>query len=162
MGSFDKRSLRDAFTTHLRAEVERGTRRALDAAQAATHEDNKPEGDKDMRSTEASYVARGQAARVHVLESARAKLSVVPLRDFAPGDEIAVGALVDVEHRGARTTYYVVPAAGGIRLDIAGREFHTLATTSPLGKAMLGLQEGDLAEVETPQGLRSYVIGHVR
>ena len=44
--------------------------RAVDAAEGATHEENRAEGDKDMRSTEASYVARGHAERTVQLEQA--------------------------------------------------------------------------------------------
>src|SRR5258706_11696364 len=148
----DKRQVVDALRAHLQAEIDRSTRRAVEAAEAVTHEDNRPEGDKDMRSTEASYVARGQAARVHELESARAKLHTMPLRDFGAGDEIAAGALVEVEHRGARTLYLLVPAAGGVRLEVGGREVHTPPTTSPLGFAIPRLGEGDEAGIETPPG----------
>jgi hypothetical protein len=35
--------------------------------EGVTHEDARSEGDKDMRATEASYVARGQAMRVEQL-----------------------------------------------------------------------------------------------
>ena len=34
----------------------------------------------------------------------------------------------------------------------------TLATTSPLGRALLGSSEGDTAEVVTPQGTKSYEV----
>ena len=70
MAAIDKRSVLAALKKALEEELERFTRRALDAAEAATHEENKPEGDKDMRSTEASYIARGQAERAKEIEAA--------------------------------------------------------------------------------------------
>ena len=56
-----KRALVDKLIASIKEEIERATKAARDAAEGATHVDNKPEGDKDMRSTEASYIARGQA-----------------------------------------------------------------------------------------------------
>jgi transcription elongation GreA/GreB family factor len=153
-----------ALRAELQAELDRFTRRALDAALAATHEENRAEGDKDMRSTEASYVARGQAERVREIESAIARLASMELRSFGEGAPIAVGALVDVQQGGARakTTYFVVPVAGGMKLHAGGADVLTLATTSPLGGALLGLSEGDEAEVSTPQGTKTYAILSVR
>jgi transcription elongation GreA/GreB family factor len=139
----DKRALHEALRAQLAAELERATRHALDAADATTHEENRAESDKDMRSTEASYVARGQALRARELATALKRLEQMPLRDFGPGDRIEASALVVVEDDGRRATYFVVPAGGGQRLGTV----HTLATTSPLGAALLGLGAGDEAEV---------------
>ena len=171
-GTPDKRALLEALRTELSSELERGTRRAHEAAEAATHEENRPEGDKDMRSTEASYVARGIAERVRELEQSLAKLASVTLRDFGEGDAISVSALVDVEHEAppsarlhgkkSHTTYFLVPAGGGVRLHVDGEEVLTLATTSPLGAALLGLSPGDEAEVSTPHGTKSYDVVGVR
>jgi transcription elongation GreA/GreB family factor len=161
-GKIDKRALLAALREELQAELARSTQRALDAAEAATHEENRAEGDKDMRSTEASYVARGQAERVREIEHALAKLGAMGVRDFADGDAIEASAIVEVEHeipKKTRTTYFLVTAGGGVRLKTpSGGELLTLATTSPLGAALLGLTAGDEAEVSTPQGTKSHTI----
>jgi len=155
-----------AIFTQLRAElaeaVVRATRQAKDAAEGATHEDSKPEGDKDMRSTEASYIARGQAARVAEIEEALARLDAMPLKTFVDGARIEVSAIVDVEHDGKASTYFLVPAAGGRVVEAEGLSVQTLATTSPLGRALLGLEEGDDVEVTTPQGVREHSVTRVR
>lgn len=169
----DKRAVLAALRAELQRELDRFTRRALDAAQAATHEENRAEGDKDMRSTEASYVARGQAERVREIEASLARLASMELRDFDEGDAIAIGAMVDVRHVGARgsatTTYFVVPVAGGVKVRVGhgppsagATDVLTVATSSPLGKALIGLSEGDEAEVTTPQGTKTYAICVVR
>ncbi|WP_394828434.1 GreA/GreB family elongation factor [Pendulispora albinea] len=144
--------LLDSLRAELTRELESSRRRAHDAAVAATHEENRPENDKDMRSTEASYVARGQAERVREVEHALARLANMPVRDLEQGDAIVVSAIVKVRHDGSETTYFVVPAAGGVRLRDGDVEVQTLATSSPLGAALLGLSEGDEAEVSTPHG----------
>jgi transcription elongation GreA/GreB family factor len=158
----DKSALLSAFRQRLQAEVEASRRRALDAAEAVVHEDNRPENDKDMRSTEASYLARGQAERVHELESALAKVTAMPLRSFGPDDAIQLSALVDVRAGTVSSTYFLVPAAGGEALDLARSTVTTLATTSPLGRALLGLYAGDEAELNSPQGPRRLEILRVR
>ncbi len=134
------------------------TRLAKEAAQAAAHEENKPENDKDMRSTEASYVARGQAARARELERAHAMLGSLALRDFGEGDTIEAGALVELQQGATKSVCFLVPTSGGQRVKVDGVEVQTVTPTSPLGEALVGLEEGDEAEVTTPQGLKIYEI----
>jgi transcription elongation GreA/GreB family factor len=161
--SVDKQAVLEAVRAQLQEELDRFTRRALDAAEAATHEENKPEGDKDMRATEASYVARGQAERVHEIEQALALLASVQVRSFAEGDAIAATAVVEVSAGTTRAqTYFVLPVGGGVKVRVAGLDLLTIATSAPLGAALVGLSEGDEAEVRTPQGLRTYEIISVR
>jgi transcription elongation GreA/GreB family factor len=157
-----KRETVAALRARIEEEIAAATRAAKEAASAATHEENRPENDKDMRSTEASYVAKGQADRVRSLEHALAMLAAMEPREFAPGEPIAASALVEVTSRSGRATYLLVPAAGGVRADVGGTEVQTLTTSSPLGAALLGLSEGDEAEVETPQGGRTYTITRVQ
>ena len=164
-GKPDKHALLEALKDELSSEITRSTKRALEAAEAVGHEDNRAEGDKDMRSTEASYIARGQAERVHELERSLTKLGSMAVKDFAKGAAIEASAIVDLEHEGGpkkKTTYFVVPAGGGVRLRNDGVEILSLATTSPLGAAILGLAEGDEAEVDTAQGVKMYNVLSVR
>ena len=161
MAAIDKRALLAELREKVGSELARHTRRAKDAADAATHEENKPEGDKDMRSTEASYIARGQAERVREMETAMARLASMPIVEFGAGDRIGASAIVELRDAGRTTTYFLVTAAGGERLASAGIEISTLATTSPLGKALLGLVEGDDVELTTAQGERTFEVVRV-
>jgi transcription elongation GreA/GreB family factor len=147
MPDIDKQALFEAVKSHLEAELEKAQKRAKDAADGATHEENRAEGDKDMRATEASYVARGQAGRASEMEEALVRVSTLELLKFKPGARIAISALVELEHDGKRLHYFLVPAAGGERVQLSGTEVQTLTTQSPLGKALLGLCEGDEAEL---------------
>lgn len=147
----DKRVWLDAVRARLEDELARATRHAVDAAEAATHVENRAENDKDMRATETSYVARGQALRARELEGALAMLAVMPVRGFGPGDAIEASALVEVAEGGQRRRYLLVTAGGGQRLEGG---VLTLATQSPLGAALLGLRAGDEAEVASPHGAR--------
>jgi transcription elongation GreA/GreB family factor len=159
----DKRTLIAALRARLAEELATMKRLAVDAAEAATHEDNKPENDKDMRSTEASYVARGQAGRARDIERDLALLGAMEPREFAPGEAIAISALVELRQGGGATTVcLLVPAGGGQRVRLDGVEVQAVTSTSPLGAALLGLVEGDDAEVRTPQGTKLYEVARVR
>ncbi|RYE93180.1 MAG: hypothetical protein EOO75_04970 [Myxococcales bacterium] len=157
-----KQALLDALRARLGDEIATMRRLALDAAEAVGHEDNRPESDKDMRSTEASYIARGQAVRVLDLERDLNLLGAVSGRDLGPDDPITAGALVRVEQQGKPATYLLVPAAGGVRLSADGVDAQTLSIRSPLGAALIGLREGDEAELASPQGRRIVEIIEVR
>ena len=157
-----KQDIVAALRARIAEEIATMTRIAQEAAEAAAHEENKPENDKDMRSTEASYVARGQAGRARELERAHGLLGAMGLRDFGAGDGIAASALVELEHRGATMVCFLAPAAGGQRVKVEGVEVQVVTPNSPLGAALLGLLEGDDVEVRTPQGAKTYTIVQVR
>lgn len=135
---------------------------ALEAAAAVTHEDNKPENDKDMRSTEASYLARGQAERARELERSLALLGSIPVRTFSSGDKIAATALVELLQGTSKLVCFLLPVAGGQRIRTDETDVQVVTPTSPLGKALMGLSEGDDAEVSTPQGTKVYEITNMR
>lgn len=135
----DKRALIASLRAEITRDLDAALRRARDASDAATHEENRAESDKDMRATESSYIARGQSMRVHELETALSMLGAIPVRDFSGGEPIAVGALVTLSREGTTSIYLLVPAGGGVTLG----DVVTLATKSPLGAAMLRLTEGD-------------------
>jgi transcription elongation GreA/GreB family factor len=147
MAEIDKRVVLQSLKQRLELELERAHKRARAAAEGATHEENRAEGDKDMRATEASYVARGHSGRVAEMEEALARLNALELSSFSPGARIALSALVEVEHRGRRLHYFLLPSAGGERVQSGGAEVQALSTQSPLGAALLGLVEGDEAEL---------------
>ena len=157
-----KRAILEALLERLTLELERARAQALDAAEGATHEDNRAEGDKDMRSTEASYVARGQAQRAAQLEEAIARLAHLELTEFGAKDAIQSTALVELSQGKQRLYYFILPVAGGECISLGGVTVQTLTPTSPLGSALLGLAVGDEAEVESPQGVRVYEVVSAR
>jgi transcription elongation GreA/GreB family factor len=158
----DKQALLQAFGHAIEAELERAKERARDAAEGATHVENRAEGDKDMRATEASYVARGHSERVFQLEQELLRLNALEPRAFAPDEPIAPGALVCLEHDAKQAWYLLLPVAGGMRVSLGGQQFQALTSQSPLGSALLGLASEDEVEVQTPQGVRTSLIVAVR
>jgi len=165
MPDIDKKALLEALKQRLEAELARATKRAKDAADGATHEENRAEGDKDMRATEASYVARGQAGRASDIEESLVRVGALELLSFKPGARIAISALIELFHDDKSLHYFLVPAAGGERLSVGGVEVQTITPQSPLGRALLGQTEGDEAELPARQpgeGARVYEIVKVR
>src|SRR5580704_9858943 len=100
--------------------------------EGATHEEAKPENDKDTRALEQSYLARGQATRIEELRASIAGVTALPLRDF-DGRPAALGALVTVDEDGAESTLLLAPGGGGARL--AGGTVQVVTPASPLGRA---------------------------
>ncbi|MBI3203878.1 MAG: transcription elongation factor GreAB [Myxococcales bacterium] len=144
-----KRSLVAQLVSELKGELSTMQRAAQQAREAATHEEAKPENDKDTRALEASYLAGAQAARVRELEVAIKTVTTLPLLDFAGGKTIQASALVTLEDEdGEGTIFFFAPVGGGARLTAGGREILVLTPQSPRGQALLGARAGDVIEVK--------------
>ena len=130
--------------------------------EGATHAENKAEGDKDMRSTESSYLARGLAKRVLELRTAVSKLSNLNNRVFGTESPVAMSALVELEDEDEqREWYYIAPSGGGIVVDLAGHKISVITPTSPLARAMIGRYLDDEVELQTPQGPKTLTLTHL-
>lgn len=124
----------------------------------ATHEENRSESDKDMRATEASYLARGQAERVVAVEAEIARLRALELRPFGDGDAIEAGALVTIRSGARRSLVLLLPGGAGTELDAGGARVRVVTPTSPLGSALLGASVGDVVEVEREGGVLEWEV----
>ena len=162
MPDVDKTLLIEAAVARLTEEVQALRESARQTREGATHEESRAENDKDTRGLEASYLARGQAARVEETEDAVTRLSYLELRSFGPDDPIALSALVTVDVDGAERHYFHVPAAGGQRLQAGGVEVQLLTPVSPVGRALIGKHAGDGFELKLAGGVREYEVIEVR
>jgi transcription elongation GreA/GreB family factor len=142
----NKAPLRDELVALLKGELDAAERAHAQTIAGATHEEAKPENDKDTRATEASYLARGQARRVEELKSGIADAMGMPIRALGPDSPIGMGALVNVEDDDGVRLLFVAPYGGGLRL--GANKVQVVTTKSPLGRALLGKREGDDTEVE--------------
>jgi len=143
-----KRALVEALLAKLDDELSTMRRAAKDAREAATHEEAKPENDKDTRALEASYLAGAQAARVRDLEGAIKTIGAMPLLDLAGGRPIQASAVVTLEDEDeARTTFFVAPVGGGIALTAGEISVQVITPQSPRGQQLLGRTQGDVIEV---------------
>jgi len=140
-----KTSLRDELTGRLATDLDVRQRAYRAAREGATHDEAKPENDKDTRALEASYLARGEAQRIDELTTALVEVKAMPLRDLRPGDGVALGALVTTDQDGVHAQLWLAPHGGGLRL--GGGAVQVVTPRSPLGRAILGKQVGDACEV---------------
>jgi transcription elongation GreA/GreB family factor len=141
-----KQALKDELVGLVAADLEKVDRAYRATREGATHEEAKPENDKDTRALEQSYLARGQAARIEELKTSLAEVKAMSARAFVPGDPVALGAVVTVEQGGTETSVMLLaPHGGGARL--AGGSVQVVTPLSPLGRALLGKRAGDETEV---------------
>jgi transcription elongation GreA/GreB family factor len=157
--SCSKESLKEELGRLLQSELEAIERAQLATIEGATHEEAKPENDKDTRALEQSYLARGQATRVHELREAVAQVRALTLRAFQEGDPIAIGALVAIGERGKEAVLFVSPHGGGSRL--AGGLVQVITPASPLGRAIVGRRAGDSCELVLRGKTRDVVVASV-
>jgi transcription elongation GreA/GreB family factor len=118
--------------------------RAANASRAeATHEQNRAESKYDTRGLEASYLARGQSKQAAEIESAIAEFEKLAVRKFGDGEVIGLGALVELEHGGESSIYFLGPRAGGTEVVHEKREILVITPQSPLGEQLMGRKRGD-------------------
>jgi transcription elongation GreA/GreB family factor len=139
-----KKALLEALRARVLADFEAAIASQRDAQEGATHEEARPENDKDTRAIEASYMARGLAKRVADLGEAASLLANLVVVKFGDDDRVAMSALVTVESEdGASTRYFVAPAGGGIKLSIDGVDVAVITPSAPLGQALIGRRTDD-------------------
>lgn len=160
MVAIDKAAVLAALRERLAGQLARLTEAQKSAQAGATHPDNKQEHAKDMRSTEASYLARGLAERVETLRDGLRALDLLPARDFDGDDVAAPGAVVTVEDDdGEETSYLLAPAGGGEELEVDGARILVLTPRSPVGAALAGRSVGDAVDADLPSGrLRGEIV----
>jgi len=143
----NKRAIIQKITTKLADELELYFRAAQSARAEATHEQNKAEHKYDTRGLEASYLARGQSRQAAELEAAIAEFEKLEARKFAADEPIGVGALVELEHGGEKTFYFVGPRAGGTEVIHDRKEILVITPQSPLGAQLVGRKSGSQPEL---------------
>jgi hypothetical protein len=157
-----KRDLVKRLQAELEREIAVLARAANDAREAATHEENRPENDKDTRAVEAAYLAGAQAERARDLSRVMNALEFLPLRAFREDEPIAATALVEVDVEGKRFHYFLAPQGGGLRAELDGVVVQVITPQSPMGQALLGKIVGDVVEVRTEGRVREVEIVALR
>lgn len=128
-------ALRDEFEA--RRDASRRTRTAGNDAEA------RAEHKYDTLSIEQNYLADGLAQQAQAAARAAAAYEKLRLRDFAPGEPIDLGALVELEFPGTTEWFFLGPAAGGTEITHQGRAITVLTPESPLGAQLLDRRPGD-------------------
>jgi len=125
------------------------------ATEGAISDEARPENDKDTRGLEQSYLARGIAQRVADLEAA---VNAVGMMTVAKSARVAIGALVTIEEDSRERTLYIAGHGGGL---VLAEGITVVTPTSPMGRALLGKQSDDEAELVAGGATRPLAITDV-
>jgi transcription elongation GreA/GreB family factor len=134
-----KTSLREQLAGALAVDLAARERAHRATREAATHEEAKPENDKDTRALELTYLARGEALRIEELRVAVAEVQAMAVDGVDEGRPVRLGALVATDEDGVEALFWLAPHGGGSRLGAV----QVLTPKSPLGQALLGKRAGD-------------------
>ena len=95
--------------------------------------------------------------RISDLESSIGRAEVIDIKEMS-GDEIKFGATVEIEDddTGNKQKYQIV---GEYESDIENKK---LSIISPLARGLIGKSQGDIVEIYSPKGTKSYTIISVK
>jgi transcription elongation factor GreA len=112
----------------------------------------------DLKENAEYHAAREQQSfiegRIADIEGKLSNAQIIDINKLNPGGKVVFGATVDLvnEESGDKVTYQIV---GEDEADIKeGR----ISVSSPVARAMIGKEEGDIASVQTPGGIVEYEI----
>jgi transcription elongation factor GreA len=96
--------------------------------------------------------------RILELEAKLATAQVIDPADLDAGGRVVFGATVELEDEatGAAVTYQIVGD------DEADLKLGLVSISSPIARALIGKEAGDVAEVQAPGGVKHYEIVDVR
>jgi transcription elongation GreA/GreB family factor len=151
----NKRILIKKITAKLTGELEVYFRAAQFSRAEATHESSKAESKYDTRGLEASYLARGQSRQAAEIEAAIAEFEQLAVRNFGAGEPIDLGALVELEHGGENSIYFLGPRAGGTEVLHDKKEILVITPQSPLGEQLMGKKSGDTFQLKLGKEIRA-------
>jgi transcription elongation factor GreA len=96
--------------------------------------------------------------RIAEIEGKLAAAQVIDPAEVQAGGKVVFGSTVDLEDEGSgeRVTYQIVGE------DEADLKLGLINVGSPIARALIGKEEGDIAEVQAPGGIKRYDIVAVR
>ena len=116
----------------------------------------------DLSENAEYHAAREQQSfiegRINEIEQRLGNAEIIDVTTLAASGRVVFGATLDLEDQdsGVRVTYQLV---GDDEADIKSG---LLSFSSPIARALIGKSEGDVVDVTTPGGTRSYEIVRVR
>jgi transcription elongation GreA/GreB family factor len=144
----NKRAIVKKIIARLTEELQVYFRAAKFSRAEATHESSKAESKYDTRGLEASYLARGQSKQAAELEAAIAEFEKLAVRNFGADEPIDLGALVELEHGGEISIYFIGPRAGGTEILHDKKEILVITPQSPLGEQLMGKKSGQEPQLD--------------
>ncbi|MDH5474030.1 MAG: transcription elongation factor GreA [Gammaproteobacteria bacterium] len=116
----------------------------------------------DLKENAEYHAAREQQSfcegRIKDIEAKLSNATIIDVTTLNANGKVVFGATVDLvdENTGDEVTYQIV---GDDEADIKA---NMISISSPIARALIGKEEGDVAEVKTPGGVRMLEIVEVR
>jgi len=116
----------------------------------------------DLKENAEYHAAREQQGfiegRIKDIEAKLSNANIIDVTKLEQSGKVVFGVTVDVadEETGDELSYQIV---GDDEADIKNNK---LSISSPIARALIGKEEGDIAEVDTPGGIRSLEIVEVK
>lgn len=116
----------------------------------------------DLKENAEYHAARDQQgmteARIRDLESQLSHAEIIDVSRLNAAPRVVFGATVKLvdEESGSEKTYQIV---GDLEADI---KENRVSISSPMARALIGREEGDVVEVDAPGGRRQYEIAEVQ
>ncbi|VGO22211.1 hypothetical protein [Pontiella sulfatireligans] len=95
------------------------------------------EKQRDTTGVEAAFLAHGYAKQCITLAKQIEELKALEVEDFT-GQEVDVGALVEVEMSGETDCYLLLHCGGGGEVTVDGKRVTVITPESPLGASLMG------------------------
>ena len=150
-----KQAIINAVIQALEIELDRQARANMQSNAGAAFSAAGAEKQRDTTGIEAAYLARGYAHHVQELTRQLDELKSLVVEDFT-GQEIDVGAVVEVEMDGAIDRYMLLNCGGGTEISVEGNNITVITPESPLGSALAGNIEAGF--IELPSGLEGIIL----
>jgi transcription elongation factor GreA len=137
---------------HLKSEARPNVIKAI--AEARAHGDLSENAEYHAAREQQGFIE----GRIMEIEGKLGSAEIIDPTQLAAAGKVVFGATVDLseEESGARTTYQIV---GEDEADIKAMR---ISVTSPIARALVGKEAGDVVDVAAPGGTRSYEIVAVR
>jgi transcription elongation factor GreA len=116
----------------------------------------------DLKENAEYHAAREQQGfiegRIKDIEAKLSNANIIDVTTLQQNGKVVFGVTVDVadEETGDELSYQIV---GDDEADIKN---NMISISSPIARALIGKEEGDVAEVDTPRGIRALEIIEVR
>ena len=119
-------------------------------AEARAHGDLKENAEYHAAREQQSFIE----GRIQHLEYSISHAQIIDVARLNPGDKVVFGATVTMadEESGEETTYQIV---GDVEADI---KHNLIAVSSPIARAIIGRELGEVVTVRAPGGEREYEI----
>ena len=150
-----KQLILETIINAMEDELERQLQANAQSNAGAAHSMAKGASQRDTTGYEASFLARGYAQHAQELAKQLDELKALEVEDFT-GQEIDVGALVEVDMDGELDCYFLLNCGGGTEVKAEGKTVTVITPESPLGKQLMGNIEAGF--VSLPSGLEGIIL----